>query len=67
MRATSPHLDAADARELAELCGFFPLPIRLLGGLLNKKKFVSPASMIKRLREGEHSRLGLPFFVDLIC
>jgi DNA-binding SARP family transcriptional activator len=48
--------DQPEARELAELCGFVPLALRIAGAQLRRRRSLRLAGLVERLRD-EHHRL----------
>lgn len=52
-------LSDQEVGEICSLCGYLPLPIRLVIGMYNRKRNLSAASLIEKLRSDDHSRLQL--------
>ncbi|HEX6903669.1 MAG TPA: tetratricopeptide repeat protein [Thermoanaerobaculia bacterium] len=49
----------ADADEIAQLCGYLPLALRLAGSALAERPTLSPADYIRRLKEGKERLDGV--------
>ncbi len=58
LRRISPRLDDQAADEIAKLCGYLPLAIRLAGSALAERRDLSPADYMRRLKNAQ-SRLEL--------
>eukprot|EP00123_Amoebidium_parasiticum_P006654 comp17555_c1_seq1/m.17152 comp17555_c1_seq1/g.17152 ORF comp17555_c1_seq1/g.17152 comp17555_c1_seq1/m.17152 type:complete len:727 (-) comp17555_c1_seq1:413-2593(-) len=71
LRFYQPAISQSDAQALCASCGYLPLGIRLLGGILLKRPNTTPAALLKKL-EGSERRaelaelLGVPEALELL-